>query len=105
MVAPLITRGFGRNSKLVTQGYGGILHAVLEFTRKINRVGRAGKQRVIEEIEQITMFVKLVRVNGMKALSDIKGLQVLKFIEKKHVAAEIIDVKKTLDDIKVIVKK
>jgi len=101
MVAKLITRGFGKNSSPITSGMGGFFAVIAETSRRVIRAGRSAAKRTIEEI---TIYMKLLRVNGEKILSKVTS-QTLAFDEQKRVAINHVETKKTFDDVKVNVKR
>jgi hypothetical protein len=103
LVAKLITRGFGTHSTIVAQGMGGPWQAIIVLAQRVRRVGQSGTKRALREIEQATVWVKLVAVNGINVLRDIVGAQTLNFVPEKRVLVKSIDVKKSLDDVKVII--
>lgn len=74
----IITRGLGASrgasgrAGLITQGYGGIPPVIVQSLSRPFKHGKSGK-RIIDEIELVTLWAKLIEVNGNEPKRPIKG--------------------------------
>lgn len=86
MINQLITRGMGSSGSefdspgLATQGFGNnsTLAFVLEEIQQIIRIGGSSVKRAVEEIQEIVVFAKLIRVNN-----DVNPVKIEGFIQVK----------------------
>lgn len=111
MINRIITRGMGSSAtRIITRGYGGFFKeaivAITQTTKKI--VGKSGeKYRELEE-QLVTVFAKLVDVNGNEPKIIIQGtikIVISNTITKSKVIIEhvVTKVKDFYNDIKVYV--
>lgn len=112
----LITRGMGASrgaagvAGMVTQGYGGFFRKVRDALVDIAKKGRSSARKVLEEIEEIVVWVKLIRVNDSAPVKPIQGYVAIKIDEAKKFVVKVItglsaSVKATVDDIKITIKR
>lgn len=108
------TRGTAARAGLVTQGYGGIFtriaEAVAEAGRRIVVTGRSAAKRVSEQLDEVIISMKLIRVNGEPAKQTVTGMMRVKMNTAKSAVVNIaesftIRVRAAWEDIKITVKR
>ena len=70
----LITRGFGRNGAIITQGYGA---SFVEVAVKMIRLGQSGSKRaqqLADELKEVAIWAKLLKVNDEPVEEVVQGL-------------------------------
>ena len=69
---PLVTRGFGKNQRVVTTGYGPLIRRVIEAVKVIGGSAVKAARRLPEILW--TVYARLTDVNEHELLSDVSGL-------------------------------
>lgn len=74
--APLITRGMGAESRMVTQGYGGIVAAVVAAVAEVTKAAVIRGKSAVEQIPEILYIVKasLLEINNKELLYPLTGV-------------------------------
>jgi predicted oxidoreductase len=76
MVSPIVSRGYGKNPRIVTRGYGpGIIAIVVDA---VIRGGSKAKRKIKhahEELTKFTVTAMLVAVNEIEQLDTRRGQQ------------------------------
>ncbi len=116
----LVTRGMGASrgssgrAGLVTQGYGGIfkrvIDAVTEAGRRAVVTGRSAAKRVSEQLDEVIISMKLIRVNGEPAKQTVTGMIRIKFDSAKTAVVNVVEsftvrVRAAWEDIKITVRR
>ena len=112
----IITRGMGttrdksQRAGLVTQGYGGPLAFVLQEIRRIIRVGQSGTKRAIQELQEIVVWAKLIRVNNDPPPVKIEGFIRIKVNAISYYAVTLAEhistrIRKTWEDVKISISR
>lgn len=112
----LITRGMGTSrgaagvAGMVTQGYGGFFRKVKDALVDIAKKGRSSARKVIQEIEEIVVWAKLIRVNDSTPPKLVQGYIAVKVDEAKNFVVKVLSgltasVKATVNDIKITIKR
>ena len=70
----IITRGLGpHRNRLVTQGYGGPLQAIIKAAERALEFGRSSAHRLQEELKEVIIWAKLVSVNDKAPPVRVQG--------------------------------
>jgi hypothetical protein len=91
---------------MMTSGFGGLLQSVLNVVRRIK--GGSSNKQYPQILDEITVWVKLVTVNGKKFDGDIKGSV---RIVKKHGFVKVLfeyvgtKLQKVWNDVHITVKR
>lgn len=113
----LITRGMGKSTGssgragLITQGFGGFFVIVEKASRLLrrHRLGQSGTKRALNELDDIIVWAKLIRVNDETPKAQVQGTLKVKvnFSRKIAVIAEGFSsrVKKVWEDVRISVKR
>lgn len=103
------SKGAPGRAGLVAQGYGGILRAIFEATKRIVRLGQSGTKRALQGLEEIIIGAKLLRVNDERPKTNIQGHVTVKVDLSKRIAVMAENVTKrartVLEDIKITVNR
>jgi hypothetical protein len=94
---------------MVTQGYGGILSAIVEGARYVIRLGKSGTRRALREIEEIVVWAKLIEVNDTPPPRKIEGFVRIGINRARSFAVALAEslnvrIRKTWEDVKVTVE-
>ena len=112
----IITRGMGKsrvktgNAGLITQGYGGtILQKIKEQITRVIHAGRSAGERVIQEVQDVIVWAKLIRVNDKTPIKNISG-HVRVRNRASSVAIKIMErisvrTRNALEDIKITIRR
>tara|TARA_Y100000592_G_C5399356_1_gene282295 strand:+ start:572 stop:955 length:384 start_codon:yes stop_codon:yes gene_type:complete len=75
LAAPLITRGMGAESRMVTQGYGGIVQQVAAAVTAVAKQAVIRGKGALEQIPEILYIVKasLIAINGEELVRPLSG--------------------------------
>jgi len=95
----LVTSGFGNNS---------VLAFVLEQVDRIVRIGRSGAKRVVDEVNEVVVWAKLIRVNN-----DINPPKIIGNVRTNSIAHYAITLtefissrtRKTWEDVKISIQR
>ena len=116
----IITRGMGPsrgktgNAGLITRGYGGIFSrvvgAVTDAGRRVISTGRSAAKRVAEQLDEVIISMKLIRVNGEPAKQSVTGMLRIKFDSARSTVVNVVEsftvrVRAAWEDIKITVKR
>ena len=80
----IITRGMGTSrgvagrAGLITQGYGGIFKAIKEVAVRAIKTGQSGAKRALQELEEIIVYARLIRINDSMPEKRLQGYVVVK---------------------------
>lgn len=115
MINRIITRGMGTSRGLpgragmVTQGYGGVPEFIPEAIESAIRVGRRGGSRYLEELNEITVWARLLEINGKYVKRDIEGFVK---VDKSQTTTKVISeglfsrrIRSANEKIKIFIKK
>lgn len=82
----IITRGMGPRQQVVTQGYGGFFSALRDAAVRMITLGQSGAKRAAHELEEVVVWIKLLRVNGDRASKLISGSTRVKIAAARRIA-------------------
>ena len=109
--APLITRGMGAESRMVTQGFGGIVSQVIEAVTAVAQKAVIRGKGALEKIPEILYVVKatLVEINGEELVRPLTGTRrkiVIEDEKEPNINAQLKteEVKRALKEILIRVK-
>jgi hypothetical protein len=71
IAVPLVTRGFGKNQRVVTTGYGPLIRRVLEAVKVIGGTAAKVIQRLPEMLYTVRAY--FTRINSTDILPEITG--------------------------------
>ena len=70
----IITRGLGpHRNRLVTQGYGGPVQAVIAAAERAFEYGRSSARRIQDELKEVIIWARLVSVNDKTPPVKVQG--------------------------------
>jgi hypothetical protein len=76
MVSPIVVRGYGKNPRIVTRGYGpGFIAAVIEGARRGGSKAKRKIKHTHEELVKFTVTAMLVAVNETEQSGARRGQQ------------------------------
>lgn len=113
----LVTRGFGPLSggtpgraALVSQGLGGFFRNIKRQTIRIIQAGQSGTKRALQELQEVMVWAKLIRINDEKPPVPISGSIKVRISKTSQIAAVLISrasvrVREAWEDIKITVKR
>ena len=113
----LVTRGFGPVSggvpgraSLVSQGLGGFFQNIKRQAIRIIRAGQSGTKRALQEIQEVMVWAKLIRINDEKPTIPIQGSIKVRMSKTSQIAAVLISkatvrVREAWEDLKITVKR
>lgn len=112
----IITRGMGTSrgaagrAGMVTSGFGGLVAAALEQARRVIRYGRSGAKRLAEELDEIIIHARLIRVNQEKPDANVQGSIKIAFSTASHYAVVLAErvstrARKAWEDVKISVQR
>jgi hypothetical protein len=106
----LVTRGFGRGQNIVMQGYS-LMSFVKEALTRFITLGQSGAKRALQEMQDVIVWAKLLRVNDEAPKKNIQG-QIRVSISKsatdlvvKVVGAAKVKARSAWEDLKITVKR
>ena len=104
----LVTRGFGRNQSVVVQGFG-IMAFLKEVLTRFITLGKSSAKKALNEIHEVMVFAKLIRINEELPKNQIQGQLVVKLTETVTHAKVVDKVKvkarSMWEDVKITVKR
>ena len=73
--APLITRGMGAESRMVSQGFGGIVKQIADAVTAVAKRAVIRGKGALEKIPEILYVVKasLIEINGEELMNPLSG--------------------------------
>ena len=91
-------------------GYGGVYQQVKEQVGRIVKAGQSGTKRALQEIQEVIVWAKLIRVNDVPPTKNIQGFIRVKINAASHYAVRTAKyvssrVRSTIDDIKITIKR
>ena len=109
----IITRGLGPSrgvpgrTSMVTYGFGGTL---IEIVKKIVKAGQSGAKRALQELEEIIVSARLIRVNDKQPENQVSGFVRVKWDAAKKYAVSFAGqvstkVKEAWEDVKVTINR
>lgn len=113
----LVTRGFGPLSggvpgraALVSQGLGGFFQNIKRQAIRIVQAGQSGTKRALQELQEVMVWAKLIRINEEKPSIPIQGSIKVRISKTSQIAAVLISkakvrVREALEDVKITVKR
>lgn len=113
----IITRGIGRTrggvlgrASMVTGGFGGFFRAIKEQAVRIIRAGQSGAKRRLQELQEVLVWAKLIRVNDEKPTRQIQGSITVRVPGTSQFAVKVVErvsirVRKAIEDLKITVKR
>ena len=83
----IITQGYGKNQKIITQGYGGIIHIEVEY---ISRLIPKRRVKVFKRIsilgDKVFKFQKEIKITGIRDLYElVLALQSEEYSEEEDI--------------------
>lgn len=105
-----VSRGVPGRAGLVTQGYGGIFRFIKEQAVRLIRVGQSGTKRALQDLQEVIVWAKLIRINEEKPSVLVQGTIKVKTSNVAQMAVKIVDrarvrVRSALEDLKITVKR
>jgi len=113
----LVTRGMGPvtggvpgRAALISQGLGGFFEEVKRQAIRIYRAGQSGTKRALQELQEVMVWAKLIRINDEKPPIPISGSIKVRISKTSQIAAVLISrasvrVRSALEDLKITVKR
>lgn len=113
----LVTRGFGPLSggtpgraSLVSQGLGGFFQNVKRQAIRIISAGQSGTKRALQELQEVMVWAKLIRINDEKPSFPIQGSIKVRISRTSQIAAVLVSkakvrVREAWEDLKITVKR
>jgi|LauGreDrversion4_2_1035121.scaffolds.fasta_scaffold78347_4 hypothetical protein len=107
----IVTRGMGKNPPgvqgFISMGFG---RRLIEQVRQAIARGKSSAKRLAQELEDVVVWAKLIRVNDEKPKTNVQGSIRLKIDTARNIAVSMVEgttarVKKTWEDIKITVKR
>lgn len=95
-------------------GYGGILQQIKDQVKdqanRLIKIGQSGTKRALQELQEVIIWTKLIRINDVAPEKNIQGFIRIKLsssVQQVVAAAKFISAKskKTIDDIKITLKR
>lgn len=105
-----VSRGIAGRAGLITQGYGGPLAAVKEAVKRLIKVGQSGTKRALQELQEIVVWAKLIRVNDVAPKLPIEGSIRVRVSSASQFAVKVVEraavrVRKAWEDVKITVTR
>ena len=113
----IVTRGMGPTrggvpgrASMVTQGYGGFFRAIKEQGIRLIKAGQSSAKRRLQELQDVLVWAKLIRVNDEPPRRAIQGSIVVKVSGASQLAVRVVEratvrVRKAIEDLKITVKR
>lgn len=115
----IITRGMGPTrgtpgvpgrASMITMGYGGFFREVARQAVRIIRAGQSGTKRALQEIQEVMVWAKLIRINDKKPTIPIQGSIKVRISRTSQIAAVLVSrakvrVREAWEDLKITVKR
>jgi hypothetical protein len=95
---------------LITQGYVGFFRRVVEVIQRLIPVGRSHKRKEEDRYEELTLYAKLVEVNGKSPVKKVEGRVIIRVERSKKFVVSITEhvstkVRRLWSDIVITVKR
>lgn len=113
----LITRGLGPvtggvpgRAALISQGLGGFFEEIKRQAIRIYRAGQSGTKRALQEIQEVMVWAKLIRINDEKPTIPVQGSIKVRISNTNQIAAVLVSrakvrVREAWEDLKITVKR
>jgi len=113
----IVTRGMGPNrggvvgrASMVVMGYGGFFREIKKQAIRIYRAGQSGTKRALQEIQEVMVWAKLIRINDEKPAIPIQGSIKVRISRTSQIAAVLVGrarvrVREAWEDLKITVKR
>jgi hypothetical protein len=113
----IVTRGMGPTrggvpgrASMVVMGYGGFFRAIKEQAIRIYRAGQSGTKRALQELQEVIVWAKLIRINDEKPSVMIQGSIKVKISNASQIAVKVLErasvrVRSAWEDLKITVKR
>jgi hypothetical protein len=113
----LVTRGLGPlsggvpgRSSMVSQGLGGFFQNIKRQAIRIIQAGQSGTKRALQELQEVMVWAKLIRINDEKPPIPITGSIKVRISKTSQIAAVLVSrasvrVRSALEDLKITVKR
>lgn len=104
------SRGIPGRAGMITSGFGGkIFERIKEEFVRVVRTGRSAAEKITKEVQEVIIWAKLIRINNDKPEHPIIGHTKVK-LSSSAIAVNIVEkissrVRKTVDDIKITIKR
>lgn len=91
-------------------GYGGIYQQIKEQAARIVKAGQSGTKRALQEIQDVIIWTKLIRVNDVPPAKNIQGIIRVRLNTAAHYAVKSAKyvssrARSTYNDIKITIKR
>ena len=83
------SRGVAGRAGLITQGYGGIFKAIKEVAVKAIKAGQSGAKRALQELEEVIVYARLIRINDDIPEKRLQGYIVVKIDKALNFAVSV----------------
>jgi hypothetical protein len=105
----MVTRGFGRNQNIVAQGFS-LMSFISDAVLRFIELGQSGAKRALKEIQEVVVWVKLIRINDETLPQPIQGSVKVKLTDASQLAVRAVrkvsvKVRSIYDDIKISVNR
>lgn len=105
-----VSRGVPGRAGLITQGYGGIFRFIKEQAVRFIRAGQSGTKRALQELQEVIVWAKLIRINEKKPPVLVQGFIKVKTSNVSQMAVKVVErarvrVRSAWEDIKITVKR
>ena len=102
--------GVPGRASMVVQGYGGFFRAIKEQAIRMIKAGQSGTKRRLQELQDVLVWAKLIRVNDEAPRRVIQGSIVVKVSSASQIAIRVVEratvrVRKAIEDLKITVKR
>lgn len=113
----IVTRGMGftrggvpGRASMVVQGYGGFFRAIKEQAIRLIRAGQSGTKRALQDLQEVIVWAKLIRINEKKPSILVQGSIKVKISSVSQMAVKVVErarvrVRSALEDLKITVKR
>ncbi len=104
------TPGVPGRASMITMGYGGFFRAIKEQAVRIIRAGQSGTKRALQELQEVVVWAKLIRINDEKPTVPIQGSIKVRVSSATQIAVKVLErasvrVRSAWEDIKITVKR
>ena len=105
-----VSRGVAGRAGLITQGYGGFFREIKKQAIRIYRAGQSGTKRALQEIQEVLVWAKLIRINDEKPPVAIQGSIKVRISQTSQIATVLVGrakvrVREVWEDLKITVKR
>lgn len=105
-----VTGGVRGRAALISQGMGGFFVFVKEQAIRLIRAGQSGTKRALQELQEVVVWAKLIKINEKKPSVPIQGSIKVKVSSASQIAVKILErasvrVRSAWEDVKITVKR